>query len=123
MHHPTSPVPEHLLCLARMEDSQALGELLELYRGYLVLLARLQVGRRLQGKVDASDVVQETFLKVWKALPKFAPHRLGKGGVFAWLVKIAQNIMEAVKRTRDFIVFSNSQKDMMRAASAYQHAV
>ncbi len=39
------------------------------------------------------------------------------------LVKIAQNIMEAVKRTRDFIVFCNSQGDMMRAVSAYQHAV
>jgi RNA polymerase sigma-70 factor (ECF subfamily) len=46
----------------------------------------------LRGDVHRTeDVVQETFLKVWKALPKFAPHRLGKGGVFAWLVKIAQN--------------------------------
>jgi RNA polymerase sigma-70 factor, ECF subfamily len=46
----------------------------------------------LRGDVPRTeDVVQETFLKVWKALPKFAPDRLGKGGVFAWLVKIAQN--------------------------------
>jgi RNA polymerase sigma-70 factor (ECF subfamily) len=54
-----------------MEDSRALGELLELYRGYLALLARLQVGRRLQGKVDASDVVQETFLDAYRHFPQF----------------------------------------------------
>jgi RNA polymerase sigma-70 factor (ECF subfamily) len=71
MHNPASPDPEQLLCLARMEDSRALGELLELYRGYLALLARLQVGRRLQGKVDASDVVQETFLEAYRHFPQF----------------------------------------------------
>src|SRR5262249_55475999 len=71
MNNPASPDPEQLLCLARMEDSRALGELLELYRGYLALLARLQVGRRLQGKVDASDVVQETFLEAYRHFPQF----------------------------------------------------
>src|SRR5262249_25632744 len=45
------PDPERLLRLARAEDGAALGQLLELYRGYLALLARLQIGRRLQGKV------------------------------------------------------------------------
>jgi RNA polymerase sigma-70 factor (ECF subfamily) len=53
-----------------MEDSRALGELLELYRGYLALLARLHVGR-LQGKVDASDVVQDTFLEAYRHFPQF----------------------------------------------------
>jgi RNA polymerase sigma-70 factor (ECF subfamily) len=57
------PDPEELLCLARAGDGRALGLLLELYRNYLELLARLQIGRRLQGKVDAADLVQETFLQ------------------------------------------------------------
>ena len=56
------PDPEELLRLARAGDGRALGQLFALYRNYLALLARLQVGRRLQGKVDPSDLVQETFL-------------------------------------------------------------
>src|SRR5438128_3702696 len=55
--------PERFLRLARAGGGPALGQLLELYRNYLSLLARLQIGRRLQGKVDAADLVQETFLK------------------------------------------------------------
>ena len=56
------PDPEELLRLARAGDGRALGQLFALYRNYLALLARLQIGRRLQGKVDPSDLVQETFL-------------------------------------------------------------
>ena len=45
---------EQLMKLARQGDPDALGLLLEHYRGYLRLLARLQIHRRLQGKADAS---------------------------------------------------------------------
>jgi RNA polymerase sigma-70 factor (ECF subfamily) len=44
---------------------------LERYRGYLGLLARLQIGRRLQRKVDAADLVQETFLKAARDFQSF----------------------------------------------------
>jgi RNA polymerase sigma-70 factor (ECF subfamily) len=63
--------PERLLSLARAGDSRALGELLELYRAYLSLLARLEIGKRLQSKVDASDLVQETFLQAHGHFPRF----------------------------------------------------
>src|SRR5262245_15202256 len=53
---------EQLLALARAGDADALGRALEHFRGYLTVLARLQIGRRLQGKADAADLVQETFL-------------------------------------------------------------
>jgi RNA polymerase sigma-70 factor (ECF subfamily) len=63
--------PETLLRQAREGDGPARGQLLELYRNYLALLARLQIGRRLRGKVEASDVVQETFLKAHRAFAQF----------------------------------------------------
>ncbi len=63
--------PEKLLCLAQAGDATALGRLLERYRNYLGLLARLQIGRRLRGKVDASDLVQEAFLKAHRDFDQF----------------------------------------------------
>jgi RNA polymerase sigma-70 factor (ECF subfamily) len=63
--------PEELLRLARTGDGQALGQLLELYRTYLTLAARVQISRRLQGKLDAADLVQETFLKAHRHFAQF----------------------------------------------------
>src|SRR5258708_16288079 len=69
-HHATAE-PEELLRLARAEDESARGRLLELYRNYLTLLARLQIGRRLQGKVDPADLVQEAFLRAHRDFARF----------------------------------------------------
>jgi RNA polymerase sigma-70 factor (ECF subfamily) len=55
--------PARLLLRARGGDEVALGALLETYHHYLELLARLEIGRRLQKKVDTADLVQETFLE------------------------------------------------------------
>src|SRR6516164_6133675 len=63
--------PDELLRLARARSGTALGQLLELYRKYLTLLARLHIGRRLQGKVDAADVVQDTFLQAHRDFGQF----------------------------------------------------
>jgi RNA polymerase sigma-70 factor (ECF subfamily) len=62
---------EQLLRLARAGSGLALGQLLELYRHYLTLLARLQISRRLQGKVDPTDLVQETFLNASRDFGQF----------------------------------------------------
>jgi RNA polymerase sigma-70 factor (ECF subfamily) len=62
---------EELLAGARSGDEGALGGLLERYRAYLLLLARLQIGRRLQGKADPADMVQETFLEAARHFGQF----------------------------------------------------
>jgi RNA polymerase sigma-70 factor, ECF subfamily len=41
---------------------QALGRVWERYRARLLKLVRLRVDRRLQGRIDASDVLQEAFV-------------------------------------------------------------
>ena len=56
--------------LARQGDAGVLGRLLDSFRNYLRLLARLGIEASLRVKVDPSDVVQDTLLK---ASQKFEP--------------------------------------------------
>ena len=63
--------PEGLPEFARGAGDSALGRRLEAHRDYLTVLARLQIGQRLQGKVDPTDVVQETFLHAVRDLAQF----------------------------------------------------
>ena len=65
-------MPCLLLEQARRGNQPALGELLELYRNYLRLVARSVIGTALQVKLDPSDLVQETFLKAHREVPQFA---------------------------------------------------
>jgi RNA polymerase sigma-70 factor, ECF subfamily len=62
--------PERLRA-ARAGDADAQGRLLEDYRNYLTLLARLQLHRTLRGKADAADLVQETFFKACREFEQF----------------------------------------------------
>ena len=74
---------ERLLLAARQGDERARGALLDRCRTYLELLARLEIGRRLQTKLDTADVVQETFLEAHR---HFAAFRGSSEGEFtAWL--------------------------------------
>jgi RNA polymerase sigma-70 factor (ECF subfamily) len=89
--------PEELLRAARAQGPVALGPLLELYRSYLTLLARLQIGRRLQSKVDAADLVQETFLKAYRDFGQF--RGTTERELATWLRQIlATNLAMVVRR-------------------------
>src|SRR5436309_873224 len=78
--------PEQLLVLARAGSPAAAGELLEHYRPYLTVLARVQLGRRLQGKADAADLVQETFLEAHRDFGGFRGTTAGE--LRAWLRQV-----------------------------------
>src|SRR5437868_15120216 len=89
--------PEELLDRARAGGGLALGQLLELYRGYLSLLARLQIGRRLQGKVDAADLVQDTFLEAHRNWKRF--RGTTEAELLSWLRRIlAARIVDVLRR-------------------------
>lgn len=82
---------------ARTGDASTLGELLGSYQNYLRLLARIEIGRRLQGKVDASDVVQETFLEAHRHFANFQGHATGQ--FTQWLRAIlAATLANTVRR-------------------------
>lgn len=78
--------PQTLLQQARKGDEAALGRLLASYTHYLTLLARVQIGRRLQGKVDPSDLVQETFLDAHRQMASF--RGVTEAELVAWLRRI-----------------------------------
>jgi RNA polymerase sigma-70 factor (ECF subfamily) len=69
--HDAASSSVQLLDRARGGDRPALGDLLARYRSYLKLLARVQIGCRLQGKVGSSDLVQEAFVEAHRNLPLF----------------------------------------------------
>src|SRR5262245_8599154 len=80
-----------LLDRARQGDAAALGQLFAVHRSYLVMLARPQLERRLQGKVDASDVAQEALLEAHKCFKSF---RGGTPAEFAgWLRGILAHLI------------------------------
>ena len=85
-----------LLELARAGDRDVLGRLLDVYRPYLMLLARMQIGRRLQGKVDASDAVQEAFLGAHRDFGQFQGD--SEREFVAWLRQVLASVLANLVR-------------------------
>jgi RNA polymerase sigma-70 factor (ECF subfamily) len=93
------PTADSLLARARSGDTAALGRLLDAYRGYLVLLARVQVDKGLRVKLGASDVVQDTFLEAHRDFAQFRGQTAGE--FLGWLRQIlARNLANQVRRYR-----------------------
>src|SRR5262249_20728179 len=60
-----------LLRRASEGDQCALGELLARYRDRLCLLVQLRLDRRLQGRIDPSDVIQEACMEADTSVPEY----------------------------------------------------
>src|SRR5438552_4054253 len=52
-------------------DEQAFGELFARYRDRLKRMVHLRLSRRLQGRIDDSDVIQESYLEIFKRLREY----------------------------------------------------
>ena len=69
---------------------------IEQYRPYLGVLARMQLARSLQARMDASDVVQQTMLQAHQAIESF--RGADENELAAWLRQIlARNLMHALR--------------------------
>jgi RNA polymerase sigma-70 factor (ECF subfamily) len=60
-----------LLRLAAQGESEGWGTLLAQHRERLRRMVALRLDQRLQGRVDASDVIQEAYLEAWNRLPEY----------------------------------------------------
>ncbi len=69
---PPNPRPDELLGQALQGDREAVGRLLEAQRATLRRLADRQLKGRIAARVDASDIVQQTFLEAFRSFPLFA---------------------------------------------------
>jgi RNA polymerase sigma-70 factor (ECF subfamily) len=86
--------PDQLLRAAR--EAGEVGELLDLYRGYVKTLARIQIGQQLQAKLDASDVVQEVFLRAASRFEQF--RGTTEQEFLAWLRKVLASVLSNLVR-------------------------
>ncbi len=88
-----TPTNDDLLEAARGGDEAALAALVDRHRGRLERMVALRMDRRLQGRVDPADVVQDTYLRVRGKLPQYsADPRLP---FFLWLrLEVGQKLVD-----------------------------
>lgn len=83
---------------AHSDLDHAFGDRIDNFRSYLNLMARMQLDRRLQSKLDSSDIVQQTMLQAHRAQDNFRGS--SDKQLAAWLRQIlARNVYHA---TRDY---------------------
>ena len=87
---------QEVLKRAQDGDSESLGELLSVYRGYLLGIAVARLDLRVRARCNPSDIVQETMLEAFRDFHHF------RGGLerefLAWIRQIlANNLLKAVQ--------------------------
>ena len=60
-----------LVVASKEGNNEALGRLLEQYRGFLLMLAHRYLSERLRRRIDPADIVQLTYLEAKRDLPSF----------------------------------------------------
>jgi RNA polymerase sigma-70 factor (ECF subfamily) len=90
--------------------AEAHARTLERFREYLRLLARLQLDPRLRGKLDPSDVVQQTLLEAYEKRGQF--RGTSEAEWLAWLRQaLAHNLADTLR------AFGQAKRDVGRERS------
>jgi RNA polymerase sigma-70 factor (ECF subfamily) len=81
---------------AQAGSREALGQVLEACRGYLLLIAREELEPALQAKGGASDLVQQTFHEAQRDLARF--HGRTPEALLAWMRRLLLNNLANFRR-------------------------
>jgi RNA polymerase sigma-70 factor (ECF subfamily) len=106
-----------LLERAAAADSTAVGELFALHRDRLRRMIHLRLDRRLQGRLDPSDVLQEAFLEYAQALPAYINNP--EAPFYLWLRCITGRKLHALHRQH----LGTRMRDAGREVSLYRGAL
>lgn len=104
------------------ERPPPIEEVMEQYRSYLRFLAEIKLDRRLQGRLDPSDIVQEALLRAYRRWNTFRgshqPQRL------AWLRQILmRTILHALRDARCAKRDIGREQDWDRIADQSSHRI
>jgi RNA polymerase sigma-70 factor (ECF subfamily) len=112
----TSSQDSELLRRAGAGDAQALNELFVRHRDRLRGMVQLRLNRRLQGRVDPSDVLQEAYLEICKKLADYL--REPTMPFFLWLRHVTSQKLIAIHRRH----LGARMRDAEQEVSLYQGA-
>src|SRR5215510_4848255 len=108
--------PPQLIERAVEGDSRAWEQLLNENRARLRRMVALRLDRRLQGRIDPSDILQESFIDAARRLPEYAKDP--SMPFFIWLRRLTgQRLMEQHRRH-----LGAQARDASRDVSLYQGA-
>lgn len=83
------------------DDGEALAERLELFRGYLLILAEGRMDPRLRGKLDPADVVQQALARAYERRKQFRGDTDAQRA--AWLRTLLARAMVDAARTHGLV--------------------
>ena len=93
---PELPNTEVLIGCLKTGDRSALGTLWDFYRPRLKRMVHVHLDSRLAARVDASDVVQDTYLDAQKKLPSYLEDP--KVAFYVWLRVLAHDRLAKIHR-------------------------
>ena len=108
---------EELLRRSAAGDQPALAALWERHRARLRQMVRLRLDRRLQGRVDPSDVLQDAYLDLAARLPEYARER--PMPTYLWLRLVTGQRLAQVHRQH----LGAAMRDAGREVSLYRGAL
>ncbi len=98
-------------------DVQALAELFSLHRERLLHIVSMRIDRRLSGRLDADDVLQEIFMDASDRIQHFVSSH--PGSFFVWLRLIAMQTLSNIHRRHLAAEMRDAGRDVSIEAGSY----